>query len=409
VKTLIRAQGLVDVSRGKPMHAPLVTVENHRIQAVVAPSAVSEPPEGATVLEFSRGWILPGLINCHLHLCARSRGVAFHHRQSDRMALLTAARNARMALFSGVTTARDCGDQHGVLFMLRRAMAAGICRGPRLLLCGPPLTRPGGHAHFLGGAAEGPEGVARAVRAHLASGADFIKLIVTGGGTPGTDPARASYTTAEIAAAVKTAHRRGKPVTAHCRGTPGIRNAVAGGVDHIEHACFEQSDGTLRFDPRLAQRLAAAGIGVTPTIQLYRDMQAVLGKKRRSTGLTPAEEQFFNRLPHTISEKFRALTEFRKLGVTCLAGNDAGLPHTGFGRLWQELEAMVAGGMTPLEAMRSATLTAARTLGLSGKIGSLAPGLQADLIVVDGNPLADITALSRVRLVMQAGRVVAAR
>ena len=227
VEILIRARALVDVRRGALVPDPLVVVAGGRIREVV-PRAASAPrgPESRR-LDFPRGTVLPGLINAHLHLCAPSRGTPFYRRQSDAAALLWAARNARAELESGVTTARDCGDQHGVLFALRRAAAAGICRTPRLLLCGPPLTRPGGHAHFLGGAVRGPEAVARAVRSRLAAGADFIKLIVTGGGTPGTDPARAYYSAAEIAAAVEAAHAAGRPVAAHCRGTPGIQLAVA--------------------------------------------------------------------------------------------------------------------------------------------------------------------------------------
>lgn len=406
MKTLIRARGLVDVRRGRMVHHPLVVVVNRCIRAVIPQAPEPDPADSTAAVEFPEGTILPGLINCHLHLCAPSRGKPFHYRQSDRMALLTAARNARTELLSGVTTARDCGDQHGVLFFLRRAMDAGICRGPRLLLSGPPLTCSRGHAHFLGGVADGPDGVARQVRARLAAGADFIKLIATGGGTPGTDPAQASYDTAEIAAAVEAAHLRGKPVTVHCRGTPGIRNAVAAGVDHIEHACFEQPDGTLRFDPRLADRIAAAGIGVTPTIQLYRDVRSFLEKKCLSTGLSTGQHRHLEQLPRIIAEKFRALGKFRQAGVTCLAGNDAGLPHTGFGRLWMELDALAAGGMAPLQAIAAATLTAAETLGLAHDIGSVEAGKQADLIVVSGDPLDDITALARIRLVMQAGRIV---
>jgi imidazolonepropionase-like amidohydrolase len=322
------------------------------------------------------------------------------------MALLTAVRNMRRELLSGVTTVRDCGDQNGVLFALRQAVKRGILEGPRLMLCGPPLTMTGGHAHFLGGVVDGPADIARAVRRRIADGADFIKLIGTGGGTPGTQPALASYGQPEVAAAVAAAHEMNVPVTVHCRGIPGIVNALAAGVDQIEHACFELPDGSLRFDPQLAQRMAQTGTRVTPTIQLYRDVHAHLQKKAAAAQLTPAEQQRLALLPGVIASKLTALQGFLAAGVQVAAGNDAGLPYTGFGCLWQELEVMTAGGMTALQAITAATRTAARALGLEDRIGSIQCGKQADLLVVDGNPTADISVLSRVRLVMQAGRSV---
>jgi imidazolonepropionase-like amidohydrolase len=315
-----------------------------------------------------------------------------------------ASRNLEQELQSGVTTVRDCGDLEGILLDFRCLMPPKP--RPRMVLCGPPLTVSQGHAHFLGGVSEGYQGLRKAVERWVGKGADFIKLIATGGGTPGTLPAYASYSGADMSVAVKAAHACGKKVSAHARGIPGIENAVDAGIDHIEHACFELPDGTLRFDSATAEKMAESNIYVTPTIQLYRDAQGFLESKRESNGLTHAEHTQLVGLTQTIHQKYKALRGFLAAGVPCVAGNDAGLPYTGFGCLWQELDAMISGGMTTMQAIRAGTQTAAEALGMAAQIGSISVGKAADLLIVEGNPLTDISALTRVRMVMRAGQIV---
>jgi imidazolonepropionase-like amidohydrolase len=404
--TVLKAAAVLDVDAGRVIPDGYVLVDGEKIRSWGKRVDLPSLPPDTALLSFPRQTLLPGLINCHAHLGMPSGGQPFYLEQSDEMALLTAVRNMRTEQSAGITTVRDCGDQNGVLFALRRAVNHGILDGPRFILCGPPLTTSGGHAHFLGGVADGPAEIARAVRRRVADGADFIKLIGTGGGTPGTQPDQASYTRDELAAAVVEAHRLDVPVTVHCRGIPGIVNAIEAGVDQIEHACFEQTDGTLSFDPKLARRMAQAGICVTPTIQLYRDAQAHLQKEAAARGLNADEQKHLAGLPAVIESKRQALQGFLSAGVTVVAGNDAGLPYTGFGCLWQELDAMMSGGMTAMQAITAATAAAAQMLRMEDQIGSIQPGKQADLIVVDGNPAEDISALSRVQLVMQAGRIV---
>ncbi|MFH1135425.1 MAG: amidohydrolase family protein [Pseudomonadota bacterium] len=407
METLIKVKGLLDVERQSLVPDAFVLVKNDRIVAAGPQVAAPEGFPAERTLDHADGYLLPGLINCHAHLCLASGGKPFLHPQSDRTALLRASMNMQTELRSGVTTVRDCGDQNGVLFSLREAMAEGFLPpGPRLFLCGPPLTMTGGHAAFLGGVADGPDQLARAARARIKAGADFIKVIATGGGTPGTFPGLASYSEAEIGSVVETAHRLGKKVAAHCRGVPGIANALAAKVDWLEHSCFELPDGRLKFNRPLAEKMAAAGAIVTPTIQLFRDGWSNLKRRKEQGVLTSAEEADLFLYPDVLAEKFKALQAFRELGVACVAGNDAGLPRTGFGLFWKEIEALVEGGLTAFQALAAATVVPARALGRGDELGAIRPGFKADLLVVDGNPLDDIAALARVRLVVRDGRPV---
>ena len=404
MRKIINVAGLIDVLAETLVPDAYVLVDGEKILAAGRRSDSPAPEPATQQVDFSGQYMLPGLINCHAHLCKPSQGVPFFQTQSKAEAVQLAFRNLALEQANGITTVRDCGDLGGVLLDIRPSTKEKAL--PRMVLCGPPLTTSQGHAHFLGGVAEGRGGLRDAAEKWIGKGADFIKLIATGGGTPGTLPAHASYPAADMAAAVKIAHSYGKIVSAHCRGIPGIENAIKAGIDHIEHACFELPDSTLCFDQAIADEMAEAGITVTPTIQLYRDAQSFLEKKQDKEGLTEEECALLAKLPQTIDEKYKALKGFLKAGVPCVAGNDAGLPHTGFGCLWQELEAMILGGMDAMQAICAATITAARALGLSDRIGSIGVGKQADLFVVDGDPLADISVLKSVRMVMQAGQVV---
>ncbi len=324
IQLFITTAGLIDVDQGTIIPDAYVAVEGEKIMAFGHRSEAATPDLSTSRLDFPDQYILPGLINCHVHLCMPSKSVPFYHKQSKDEALKNAVANLGLELQSGVTTMRNCGDLDGVLLDFRRSIFNKPI--PRLVLCGPPLAASGGHAHFLGGVADGADGLQTAVEKWIGMGVDFIKLIATGGGTPGTHPGYASYPMADMSAAVKTAHAHGKTVSAHCRGIPGIENAVNAGIDHIEHACFELSDGTLRFDAPLAGRIAEAGIYITPTIQLYRDAQTFLEYKRETQGLTDEETTRLAALPQTIIEKYNALGGLIKAGVQCVAGNDAGLP-----------------------------------------------------------------------------------
>ena len=404
---LVKAKGLVDVEQETILPHAFILVDGDKISDVGSQKDLGSGETLGEVIDLSGKYVLPGLINSHAHLCMPADGTPLTDFQAEtnEIWLLTAARNAHKALMSGVTTVRDCGDRAGLVFQLRSAIEKGLAAGPRIVLSGPFLTMTGGHAYQQGKEVDGVEEIIKAVRQSFKEGSDFIKVMATGGGTPGTYPEFASFSVPELSAAVETAHRIGKTVAAHCRGIPGICNAIEAGIDHIEHACFELPEFILRYDPEIADRIAASGIYVTPTIQLYRDIVNELNTKQEKAPLSKEEEQKLNYMSRCVEEKLRSLQGMLDAGVVCVAGDDAGLPLTPFDRFWLELDAMAAGGMTAMQAMVAATKTAATAMGRLDEIGSIAIGKQADIIAVEGDPVQDITALANPSFVMRAGRI----
>jgi imidazolonepropionase-like amidohydrolase len=380
-----------------------VAVEGERI-AAVGPRAelLGQYGDDGPVDVFSGGTLLPGLIDAHTHLIMPGNGAAImdYARTPDELMLLVAARNAALALRSGVTTVVDLGGKDELTFRLREAIEQGIAEGPRLVLCGRALTITGGHGWPWLGEADGEDGVRQAVRQLCKEGADLIKVMVTGGGTPGTDGRRASYTPAELAAIVDEAHTRDRRVVGHCTAASGLERALDAGFDIIAHCQFLASDGSDGFDERLARRIAEQGVFVNPTLQINR---VLMSERVPRDSFDPerlaALDAWTARYPRFAANVIR----LRDLGVRLICGSDCGWGYSTFDETYLELDALVAAGLTPVEALISATGAGADALGLADRTGAVQPGLKADLLVVDGDPTADVCALRDVRAVWLGG------
>ncbi|HVV12558.1 amidohydrolase family protein [Amycolatopsis sp.] len=310
-------------------------------------------------VDFPGATLHPGFIDAHVHLGFDGGGdpVATLRAASDAELLESMRQAAKALLSAGVTTARDLGSRGFLDIALRESLDA-----PRLLLATRPLTPPGGHCWYLGGEGRGAGELRKLVRENQEAGADWIKVMVTGGHTTeGSRAWRTQFDRAELAAAVDEAHALGLPVAAHAHGTGGIALAVDCGVDTLEHCTWQTEDGSGGYSPRIADAIAAAGIPVCATFNpQLAAIPAFAGPRRR------------------------VIADMRARGVRFIAGTDAGVvgtPHAGFG---DGLKAMAGYGFTPGEVLRSATIDSAKALGIDGRTGSLLPGKDADLVISSG-------------------------
>jgi imidazolonepropionase-like amidohydrolase len=394
---IIQAGRLLDVNTGKTLSHQTILIRGDRIASVGADTPV---PAGAQVIDLSHATVLPGLIDAHTHITFTTNFGYSRLAISLPREALNGARNARVTLEAGFTTIRNVGASGFTDVALRDAINAGDVPGPRMLVSGPALSITGGHCddnllpfewHVQNeGVADGVEAVQHKTREIIKYGADLIKICATGGVlSHGDNPQASQYTLEEMKAIVADAHRLGRKVAAHAHGAEGIRWASEAGVDSIEHGSY--------IDDAAIATMKKNGTYLVPTLYL---MDWFFENAERIG--TPAEliAKGHEVMPAARKNVARAFAAGVKVGF----GTDAAVyPH---GLNAHEFAVMVKLGLTPLQAIQAATVNDADLLGWSDKIGTLEPGKWADVVAVDGDPLADVTTLERVKFVMKGGEVV---
>lgn len=352
-------------------------------------------PDGCLVTYLPGTTLLPGLIDTHSHLCGNDGPDALDrlpglspHEIDHTVEVALAAQVA-----AGVTAVRDLGDYRWAVVDRHRNRPDG----PTVLAAGPPITCPGGHCAAMGGEASGIDGLRRAVRERAERGADLVKIMTSGGVmTPGTDIRACQFSLDELRAVVDEAHRLGLPVTAHAHALAAVEQCVAAGVDGIEHCSFLTERG-VRTPPRLAGAIAAAGITVCPT--LGHDLAAL-------AALPPALLAMAERVGVTLDQRLAQVGELHAAGVSFVSGVDSGInPVKRHGLLPTAIVELVTAGVPAATALASATSHAARACGLADRTGRLRAGLQADLLLVDGDPTTDVAAVHATRVVVARGHV----
>jgi imidazolonepropionase-like amidohydrolase len=393
---IIRSARVID-GTGLTIERASVVIRGNRIVAV-GPDRNLSIPGRATKIDGRGLTVLPGLIDCHVHLClgAEPDVVDAITKETSSLTLLKSSRAARQTLEAGFTTVRDVGSRDHSIFTLQEAIGRGLVPGPRIVAAGMAICMVGGHARFIGQEVEGVQQVRAVVRAQIAAGASVIKVIASGGVlTPGTSPDQAQMTEEELQAAVEEAQRAGRKVAAHAHGSSGMKNAVRAGVHSIEHATL--------MDEEAAAMMKRQGVFMVPTLSALATTAAC----RPGCGV-----------PENALDKAKAMTKRHAMsfktavrdGIPIAMGTDAGTPFNFHGENAQELERMVSFGMSPMQAILASTSAAAHLIGIQDQVGTVEKGKLADLLLFEGNPLRRIDLLrdrSRIIGVMQAGRFVA--
>jgi imidazolonepropionase-like amidohydrolase len=407
--TLLRAARVITDAREAPLGASTIVVRDGRIAAIVPGHTATAPgdlKQGEPVIEVNLGnrTVLPGLIDSHVHLDS-VYGVPWWQDavRTSEYDVAVGLYNAGITVRAGFTTVRDLGGAPGVMFAVRDAIRDGLAVGPRILASGPAISIRGGHGDVngfrpevlealdSGNTCSGPDECAQRVREASRAGADVIKVTVTGGvlsqQNRGFDQ---HFTDEELASIVRTARLLGLKTAAHAHGARGVEAAAKAGFDSVEHAVFA--------DDAALKAMRASGTWLVPTLSTTHAYRERIG-----TGFyTPQVEEKAKR---RLAETGKSIVAARKHGVKIAFGTDLGVYRHGTNAGEIQLLAKYA-NFAPRDALVAATIFAADLLGLSSEVGTLAPGKTADIVAVDGDPLADETAMTRVRFVMARGGIV---
>ena len=394
---------VIDGTGADPVRGATIVIEGERIERV-GPGL--EPPRGADVMDAGGRTVMPGLIDCHVHFMSRPSSMQERALQPLSLSLFTAAKHAKETLGGGVTTVRDAG---GTPQGFKMAIERGLIAGPRMRIAVGALSQTGGHGDGTMPAGfrmrnlspewpetlvDGPEEVRKATRALLRAGADFIKLHATGGVmSPSDEPGHTQFTPEEIAVMVQTAAAAGKTCMAHAQGTPGIKNAVRGGVESIEHGIW--------LDDEVIEDMKRLGTFLVPT--LVAPLWVLRREERQPGSVLP---QSIRKTKEVIEDHKASFSRAVQAGVRVAMGTDSGVGEHGCNA--EELQRMVEAGMTPMQAIVASTKTASECVHMAADVGTLEPGKFADLLIVDGDPLADISVLQNkdcLSLILKGGHV----
>lgn len=406
---LLKAGNLIDGMGGPPVKDGAVLVQGSKIIAV-GRAADIVAPEGAQaeVFDYTAKTVMPGMVDCHTHHNGFGDGRAGEDTASlsDEVLTLQAARNARSSLFTGVTTIRENGPKNTTMFKLRDAMDRGIAVGPRMVLCGRPISIIGGHMWYFGSEVTGPVEARAMVRQVIKEGADYIKITATGGSTRTSFPLLPSFNVDELLAMTDEAHKFGKLTATHCVATQGIVNSLDAGIDMIIHCVFKEPDGAFDYREDVVERIIEQGAYVNPTLHVGRSAGWALMREKELRRLTGNEQSKLDESLFNFDTRVDHCRRMIEAGAKIITGSDSSWGDYLLGNAVLETECLVMAGLSPMDGILSVTGNAAKALGVDDAVGTLEPGKEADIIIVDGDPSKQITDLWNVEEVFLGGRLI---
>tara|TARA_B100000579_G_scaffold284266_1_gene235606 strand:- start:130 stop:1395 length:1266 start_codon:yes stop_codon:yes gene_type:complete len=360
------------------------------------------------LIDYSDKTILPGLIDSHVHLTGIGDG-----RSGDQLAQLpdevlsiNMANNAKKHLHSGVTTVRDCGAKNDTAFHLRTAAQMGIIESPRLVLSGRPLAIIGGHLSYFGEQITGTNECRAAVRYLIKQGADFIKVTASGGSTNTSFPLKPSFSQEELNVIVEEAHKFGKHVAAHCHNSESMVRSLKAGVDTIIHGVFKESDGTNKYREDVVELMLKNNTFVNPTLAPGMMRVKIMENKKNEGNFSESDQEEMDKVLFEHEYRMECFNKMYEAGISMSAGSDSAWGAYEMGNFFLDIEGHVAGGQSPMEAIKSATSVASQSCWIDDSIGSIEIGKLADMIVLDESPVNQIENLRTISEVIKDGEFV---
>jgi imidazolonepropionase-like amidohydrolase len=402
MKLIIKADRLIDSNSLHPLINSALVIENGKIVEIISQDKLKDiSTESFDIIDAGNSTIMPGFIEMHSHMHVNAESDAYKQvtTESNEFLLMRAVKAVRSTLSSGVTTMRDLGSKNEIAFPIKEAVNNAVIPGPRLLVTGTPITSTGGHCNSFAYEADTKDEVIKAVRRQFKKGADYIKIMSTGGGfTPGTNMRKAQYSADILKAAVEDAERLGLRVAAHCHGTAGVINCVEAGIHNLIHCSWLSENPSEMFDyhPEITDQIVAKGLFLDPT----------LGVDRLNQIRDPQRYKLRSELKDPV-KRFEILKDMWARGVKFVTGMDSGMTNARFDDFAVMPQVMVEDlGISNMEAIICSTKTSADCLDILQETGTLEPGKSADVIVVKGNPLEDIKLLSNVEDIILKGKII---
>lgn len=382
---------VIDVLGGRNIPDAVVVIQGDRISAV-GPRSDVVIPQGATIIPAEGKWISPGLMNMHVHLGLNLPGATYIHNENPQARILRMTINGRKTLAAGVTTVRLTGEEDGSDFVVKDAFDKGLFDGPRIATVGQIIVPTGGHGTLE---ADGPDGFSKAVRQQIKAGATWIKFSISGGisDTHGSIAA-APMTDDELRVGIEVAHRNGAKVTAHNGAPVAALKAMEYGIDSFEHGYY--------FTDPVLKMMKQKSVWLIPTMVVSQPGSLEFFKKIGSP------QWYLDRQKVVGTEHLKMLKDAVRIGVPIALGTDQFPfePNSGTNATVSEAETYVLAGMTPLQALQSATSMPAKMLGMEADVGSITAGKYADILVLPADPSKDISALRTIDLVLKGGKAV---
>ena len=394
---LLTADRVFDAVGGPAIPHGAVLTRGSEIIAVGRADEVAAP-EGATVTHrhYPGATIMPGMVDCHTHNNGFGDGTAGDDlaQLADELLTVQASTNVRRSLFSGVTTIRENGPKNVTMFRLRDAINEGLTIGPRMILCGRPVSIIGGHMGYFGGEVTGAEATRALTRQLIKESADYIKITATGGSTRTSYPLLPAFNVDELRAVTDEAHKFGKLTATHSTSTQGVINSLDAEVDMIIHCVYKEPDNTDNFRADVAERIGEQGAYVNPTLQVGRaHIWSLLEKSQRDGGLSDVEIADLDASKRELDSRLDQNRRMIEMGVKVITGSDSSWGDYQLGNTVYETELLIEAGYSNRQGVMSVTRWAAEALGVDAEVGTLEAGKQADILVVNGDPIADIDAL----------------